>query len=110
MRIDRVGLGETTGALGEITSLAGVGDHDGDLGSHHGDCRGHLEAPSRLEHDQRGSYLLETSHQLLDPGLVVVKPPDFLLVGSGHVEMSLSYIDAYEDRLRSHFWPPALGG
>src|SRR5215213_2880280 len=90
-----VGLGEATGGLGEVASLARVYNRNGDARSGYGCGRRALVAASGLQDDQLWAHLFEPFGEGVDPLLVVGDGEGLPIGHEADVEGSLGDVDAY---------------
>ena len=73
--VDRVGLGESAGGLGEIADLARIDDHDRQAGARQGGDHRRFVAPGGLEHHQRDRRRLTLGHERGQPRVIRGKGP-----------------------------------
>jgi len=106
MGVDRIGLGELAGGLGEVTYLAGVRDDDRELSSYEGRGSGDLKAACGLHHHERRPDLTEPPDQLADPIGGIRYAPGLVRSSNRHIESRLRDVDTHEDRGTLQNEPP----
>jgi len=93
--VDSVGLGEASGGLGVVASLAGVDHGYGDSGCRDGSSSGALVAPAGPQDDQLGGRLFEPLDEGVDSLLVVGECESLALGHQADLEAFLG--DVYPD-------------